>query len=251
MDDKKYLYITAVISVCLYISLILVVLVYLKYNNNIKKIDALKKTTVLQLDIILDTPKVYKEKITLKSTIKNKKLARKVVKKTTSTSIKQKTNLKSLFANVKTKATKVSKKKILNVKQSTISSRFKSKFEKEKKSNNLILSDLLEKKTKKIITTNKVMMSKSENEQDPYFSKIYQMLSNRWNPIIFSDNLTAKVLVSISNNGKFSYKFIQYSTNVGFDEQLKEFLDKESFKTYPVNKSKKKINIEILFQSKG
>lgn len=126
MDDKKYFYITAVISLFLYVSLILLLLVYLK-NNNVKKIDAFTKTTVLQLDIILDTPKIEKEKIAIKSIVKNKKIAKKVVKKTTSTSMKQKTNLKSLFANVNTKATKVSKNKILNVKQSTISSRFKSK----------------------------------------------------------------------------------------------------------------------------
>ncbi|MEA2017602.1 MAG: TonB C-terminal domain-containing protein [Campylobacterota bacterium] len=249
MDDKKYFYITAVISLFLYVSLILLLLVYLK-NNNVKKIDAFTKTTVLQLDIILDTPKIEKEKIAIKSIVKNKKIAKKVVKKTTSTSMKQKTNLKSLFANVNTKATKVSKNKILNVKQSTISSRFKSKFEKEKKSNNLVLSDLLEKE-KKDSTVKKVVMSKSENEKDPYFSKIYQMLSNRWNPTIFLDDLKAKVLVTISNNGKFSYKFIQYSSNIGFDRQLKEFLDKESFKRYPINSNNKKINIEILFQSKG
>ncbi len=249
MDDKKYLYITAVISLFLYVSLILLLLVYLK-NNNIKKIDGFTKTTVLQLDIILNTPKIKKEKINIKSSVKNKKIAKKVVKKTTSTSMKQKTNLKSLFANVKTKATKVRKNKILNVKQSTISSRFKSKFEKEKKSNNVVLSKLLDKERKNT-SIKKVIISNSKNAKDPYFSKIYQMLSNRWTPTIFSDNLTAKVLVSISNNGKFSYKFIQYSDNIGFDQQLKEFLDSESFKRYPINKSNKKINIEILFQSKG
>jgi len=249
MDDKKYFLITAIISLFIYIFLVLLLLVYLK-NNNIKKIDAIAKTTVLQLDIILESPRVEKEKITIKSSVKSKEIAKKVVKKTTSVSIKKRTNLKSLFANVNTKATKINKTKILNVKQSSISSRFKSKFEKEEKTNNVVLSNLLKNKNQNT-NVKKVVMSKSENEKDPYFSKIYQMLSNRWTPTIFSNDLKAKVLVSISNNGRFSYKFIQYSADIGFDRQLKEFLDKESFKIYPINPNNKKINIEILFQSKG
>ncbi|RLA76123.1 MAG: hypothetical protein DRG78_19615 [Epsilonproteobacteria bacterium] len=249
MGDKKYFYITAVISFFIYVFLILLLLVLFE-NNNVKKIDAISKTTILQLDIILESPKVKKEKITIKSGVKNKEIAKNIVKKTTSVSMKQKTNLKSLFANVSTSAKKISKNKILNVKQSTISSRFKSKFEKEKKVNNVVLSNLVENKKANSIVK-KIVMSESKNENDPYFSKIYQMLSNRWNPTVFSDNLTAKVLVSISNNGNFSYKFIQYSQNIGFDNHLKEFLNNESLKKYPINLNKKRIDIEISFQSKG
>ncbi len=248
MGDKKYFYITAVISLFIYVFLILLLLVLFE-NNNVKKIDAISKTTILQLDIILESPQIEKEKITIKSGVKNKEIAKNVVKKTTSVSMKQKTNLKSLFANVSTSAKKISKNKILNVKQSTISSRFKSKFEKEKKVNNVVLSNLVEnKKTNTIVK--KVVMSESKNEKDPYFSKINEILYTRWNPTIFSDNLIAKVLVTISSNGRFSYKFMQYATNIGFDQQLKEFLDKESLKIYPINSNGKIAQIEITFKSK-
>ena len=65
---------------------------------------------------------------------------------------------------------------------------------------------------------------KQKNENDPYFSKIYNLLSSRWNPTRFFNDLKAKVIITISHNGTFSYQFIQYSDDIGFDNQLKNFL---------------------------
>ncbi len=247
MVDKKNLYISAVLALFIYVFLVLLILLYLK-ESNVKKIDALSKNTVLQLDIVFDTPTDEKKTIKIKSE-NNNDLAQKVVKKTTSNSLKQKSDLKSLFADVKTSAKQVVKDDILNVKKSSIASRFKSKFEKEKKVKDVVLSDLLEKQNQNSVK--KVVLSESKNETDPYFSKIYQMLSSRWSPTVFSNNLSARVLVIISNNGIFSFKFIQYSENIGFDQQLKDFLNGESLKKYPINPNNNTTNIEILFQSKG
>ena len=249
MANKQELIYSAFASISIYIILILSFLVYVK-TSEVKKINAPVKTTVLQLDVILDSNTQKKEKIAIKSTVKNQKIAKKVVKKTTSTSVKQRSNLKSLFANVKTDIKKVSKKKVLNVKNSSIASRFKSKFEKERKTKNIVLSKLTENVESK--TNNKnITMDKSKDKQDPYYTKIYQILSSRWNPTIFMDDLKAKVNIVIFNNGKFSYKFIQYSGNDGFDNQLQAFLSNETQKTYPVSPLNKTVNIEISFQSKG
>jgi len=247
MADKKYFYTSAFFAVSIYIFFVLLLFLYLK-NADVKKIDAISKTTVLQLDVILDTPTQVKEKISIKSGVKNKQIAKKVVKKTTSVSVKQRSDLKSLFANVKTSAKKVRKNKVLNVKKSSISSRFKSKFEKEKKVKDVVLSDLIQNQNN--TNAKKVVVSQSNNETDPYFSRINRLLSSRWNPTIFSANLVAKVLVTITNNGIFSYKFIQYSDNIGFDNQLKEFLSGESLKRYPINPNRKTTQIEITFRSK-
>jgi len=249
MANKQELIYSALASIAIYIILILSFLVYVK-TSEVKKINAAVKTTVLQLDVILNTNPEKNEKITLKSTVKNQKIAKKVVKKTTSTSLKQRSNLKSLFANVKTDIKKVSKKKVLNVKNSSIASRFKSKFEKEKKSKNIVLSNLKQRIESKSSNKN-ITMDKNKDKQDPYYSKIYQMLSSRWNPTIFVDDLKAKVNIVIFNNGRFSFKFIQYSGNDGFDNQLKEFLNNETLKSYPISPTNKTVNIEILFQSKG
>jgi UDP-glucose 6-dehydrogenase len=247
MVDKKNLYISAFIALSIYVFLVLLLLLYLQ-ESNIKKIDATIKNTVLQLDIVFDTPNNEKKAIKIKSEDSSEQ-AQKVVKKTTSNSLKQKSDLKSLFADVKTTAKKVNKEKILNVKKSTVSSRFKSKFEKEKKVKEVVISELLKQQNQNSVK--KVVLSESKNETDPYFSEIYQMLSSRWSPTVFSNNLSAKVLVTITNNGNFSFKFIQYSQNIGFDQQLKDFLIAESLKRYPINPNDNTTNIEILFQSKG
>ncbi len=244
MVDKKYFYTSGFIAFSLYVLLALLLIIYLK-GHNIKKIDSFKKHTVLQLDVIIDTQDDKYKKIDIKSGVKNKEIAKKVVKKTTSTSLKQRSDLKSLFADVKTSATKVTKKQVTNVKKSTISSRFKSKFEKERKVKSLVSPELANKKS---VNSQKVVMSESQND-DPYYSKVNQMLSSRWNPTIFSADLSAKVSVIITNNGIFSFKFIQYSGNSGFDNQLAEFLQNESLKRYPVHPSKTTKEIEVVFKS--
>jgi len=249
MANKQELIYSAIAAISIYVILILSFLVYVK-TSEVKKINAAVKTTVLQLDVILDSPREKTEKITIKSDVKNRDIAKKVVKKTTSVSVKQRSNLKSLFANVKTNIKKVSKDKVLNVKNSSIASRFKSKFEKEKKTKNITLSKLSEKVESKSNHKN-VSMDKAEDKQDPYYTKIYQILSSRWNPTIFVNDLKSKVNITIFNNGKFSFNFIQYSGNNGFDNQLKEFLNNETQKGYPVSPKNKTVNIEITFQSKG
>lgn len=249
MANKQELIYSAIASISIYIILILSFLVYVK-TSEVKKINAAVKMTVLQLDVILESKSEKKEKITIKSTIKNREIAKKVVKKTTSVSMKQRSDLKSLFANVKTDIKKVSKNKVLNVKKSTIASRFKSKFEKEKKTKNIVLSKLTEKVESNSSNKN-IMMDKTKDKQDPYYTKIYQILSSGWIPTIFADDLKAKVNIVIFNNGKFSFKFIQYSGNDGFDNQLKAFLSNETQKSYPVSPLNKTVNIEITFQSKG
>ena len=100
-------------------------------------------------------------------------------------------------------------------------------------------------------TNKKITMDKVKDKQDPYYTKIYQILSSRWNPTIFANDLKAKVNIIIFNNGKFSFKFIQYSGNDGFDESVKNFLNNETQKSYPVSPLNKTVNIEISFQSKG
>jgi hypothetical protein len=247
MDNNKYKAISALVAFSLYF-LFLFFLFYIIENNHIKKIDAFKKPTVLQLDIIIDTPKDIPKKVLINKNNKISKNNLKVIKKSASTSVKKRTNLKSLFAKVKTNVKKVSKKRVSTVKKSSISSRFKSKFEKEKKVQNLKLSKLIQNKK---IAQNKNIATETKNADDPYFSNIYKILSLRWKPTIFYNNLNAKVLVSISSNGIFSYQFVQYSNNIGFDKQLKDFLENESLKKYPISPEKKSIQIEILFQSKG
>lgn len=247
MDDTKNLVLSAIVAFSVYFTLIFLFVFY-TMTNDVKKIDAINKTTVLQLDIILDKPVEENKKIHIKSST-NKKISKEVVKRSKSVSAKQRSDLKSLFANVKVKSNKVSKEKVLNVKKSSIASRYKSKFEKDKKLENLALDSL--QKVKNIKQIQQVTPTESKYESDPYYSKIYNIISSRWNPVVFYKDLKAKVIIIISNNGSFSYEFIQYSDNMGFDTQLEEFLKGETLKNYPVNPNKRRTKIEIIFQAKG
>jgi len=245
MDNKRAFYLSSFIAIGLYCLLVFLFLFYIQ-NNNVKKFDAITKSTTLQLDIILETPKEKTKKIDIQSKAKSVKKST-LVKKSKSTSVKRKTNLKSLFANVKTKSARIIKQKVTNTKSNSISSRYKSKFQKVKKAKNISLNELNNKQS----SSKNLIISESKNESDPYFSKIYQLISSRWKPTIYFNNLKAKVIITISNQGLFNYKFVKFSDNIGFDEQLKKFLEKQIIITYPINPNKNSTSIEITFQSKG
>ena len=248
--DKNFTFFGSAFVAFLFYILLIILFVFYTQDDTVKKIDTINKVTVLQLDIVLENNLEDKNKVNIKSGIKVKQLAQKVVKRTSSSSTKQRSNIKSLFANVKTVAPKINIKKVSTMKKSSISSRYKSKFEKEKKVKNVTLKNMIDNsKTHQLV--NKMVLSTSNNKSDPYFSKVNQLLSSRWNPTVFEQDLQAKVLVTISTNGKFDFKFINKSSNNIFNNKLTEFLKAESYKLYPINPTNKVTNIEILFHTKG
>lgn len=243
--NKGNFYLSGLLALFIYIFVFTLFLLYLD-SNDAKTYDSAKKVTVLELDVILadSEPKdVAKMKL-------NKQAQKKVIKKSASRSAEKKSNLKSLFANVKTTEEKVVKEQVNNVKSSNVSSRFKSKFEREKRTSSdlnvsKILDDVQSQKRKLSISTS------SEHANDPYYSKIHEILAQRWNPILIDDGLSAKVLVIIYSNGEFDYRFLKYSTNEKFDNLLQEFLNKQKTLTYPPHNKGSKTNIEVTFKSKG
>lgn len=241
---KEYFYLSGAIAVGFYLFCFILFAIYLNAPD-VKKFDAFSKNTVLELDImILDTKEVSQRN---KTDIKNTKKSHEVVKKSASRSAKQNNNVKSLFANVKTKANKVLEKEVNNVTKSTVASRFKSKFEKQRKSSDVSVSKLLDTvKTKAKIKPS----TDSKYNTDPYFSKIYEILYSRWNPMLILDGLSAKVIVSISKNGTFSYRLMKRSGDDRFDASLKAFLESQRNVKYPVHKRVSK-SIEVIFGSEG
>ena len=215
MGNTRNLYISAYIAFGSYFLLVLLFFLYISVDD-VKKFDAISKDTILELDIVLQDNKVKKnDPLKVKASKRDSKISKKVVKKSTSVSAKQRSNLKSLFANVKTKSTIVKKKQVNTVKKSSFSSRFKSKFEK-----------------------------------DAYISKIYEILFNRWSPLLIIDGLSAKVIITIYSTGEFNYKLIQYSGDSTFDNQLESFLEKQKSESFPPP-DKNKIDIEVIFTAKG
>jgi hypothetical protein len=243
MQEKGYFYLSGVISFSFYICICAFFLFYIN-SPKAKKFDSITKTTVLELEII--STKSDKRRVSKKSKEKQEE----IVKKSTSKSHKQKAvDAKSLFAKVKIKAKKTVEKTVTTEKASIAPSRFKSKFQKQKKTDNVSVSKLLN--NTKTSTNRPVTDSTGKGEQHEYFSKIKQILWTRWTPRLLEDGLLVKVLVMITNDGTFDYRIMRYSKDIRFDESLKEFLDAQKNESYPTHKINSKVDIIINFKSEG
>ena len=244
-SEKSY-FLSGLIAFIIYLFCIVSILFYLSENES-KKIDAMQKNTILQLEIIVDnTQKIQKS--TSKPVKKVIKKEEKIVEKSKSVSITKTADLKSLFSKVKTKAKKVEKKEVVNVKKSLVSSRFRSNFEKQRKSENIKVSNILDDVTVK--SRANVSMD-SKYDKDPYYSKIYEMLGQRWNNVITFDELFASVLITITSSGGFDYRIIKGSGDETFDEALKDFLQNQKLELYPAYTKGSKTQIEVIFKSKN
>ena len=191
IKDDSYL-VSGILSFTFYIVCIFILLLYLT-KEEVKKFDAISKTTVLELELIIDTKADDFKKAKVKKT--NNKKAETYVKKSKSRSVNKTADIKSLFSNVKTRAKKIEKKVVNNTKKSLVSSRFKSKFEKQRKTSDLKVSNILEDvavKSKTLVSTD------SKYQNDPYYSKIYELLAQRWSPMLILDELSAKILIIIT-----------------------------------------------------
>lgn len=242
MQDKNYFYLSGVISIFIYVVFGFLFLSYINTPKP-KTFDTNTKTTVLELELI--STKADEKRVAKKSESKQEQ----IVKKSTSRSNKQKADFKSLFANVKTKSKNVVEKETTTQKASIDPSRFRSKFQKEKSSDNLKVSKLLN--DVKTTTNRPNINSSNKGEEHEYFSQIKQILWERWNPKLLEGGLVVKVLVMITNSGDFDYKVLKYSNDVRFDESLKEFLNSQVRETFPTHNINSKVDIIVNFKSEG
>ncbi|WP_428025722.1 energy transducer TonB [Arcobacter sp.] len=232
------------IALSTYFFIIFLFFLYLK-TSDVKKFDAFNKTTTIELSIIVDE----KSKVVNKNTkVEEKKTIEDVVDKSKSISAKQQNSVKSLFANVKDTSENIIENSVNNVVKSEVASRFKAKFEKQRKTEKLSVNSLLNnvKSKSSVLPSNE-----SKNSIDPYYSKIYELLAQRWNPMMVGDDLFAKVLVIITNDGKFDYKFLKYSGNEVFDKSLTSFLNEQVNIIYPEHDKGSETKIEVIFKSEG
>ncbi len=242
-NTKSFVY-SAIFSFGLYFLLIFFFFLYVK-GHDIKKYDALKNETILELELIVDDTQKVIQKTKIKDLFKEQP---KVVKKETSRSVTNTANIKSLFANVKTaKDAPVVKKEVLNVNKSLVSSRYKSKFEKEKKRDSVNVSKILDnvvQKSKKL-----TVQSTTSNNYDKYYSKIYEILNQTWSPKYKISGLESTALISINKNGRFSYKILKRSGNPIFDKNLKNYLDSQTNRSYPSHNKKSQVTLQVTFKS--
>lgn len=199
-------------------------------------------STSIELDMIVE--KAEKQMVERKV---DKIIEKEEVKeKSASNSNEKKPDLKSLFANVKETAKTVAKEEVNNVEKSIDPKRFKSKFEKEKKSSNIKIDKLLE--DEKTATNTKSTNAAKGQETDQYFSQISEMLS-AWMPV--GTGLKAVVLIMIDLNGRFDYSFVKKSGDETFDTSLRNFLEEQKNIAYPKPTKGKAVRINVDFKSEG
>jgi len=245
MQNNSRFLITGIISFSFYI-LIVFFFIYYVTSPKAKKYTTKTKTTTIELDMIVE--KSDKKRIEKKAEKKIEKKIEKLVEKSTSISNEKKPDVKSLFGKVKTKVTKVEKKNINNVVKSLDPKRFKSKFQKQKKSSNVKIDKLLNDKR---TTTNVTSSNRSKSkESDDYYSQVNSLLSI-WTPSGREEGLVATVLVKITASGKFNFSFVKYSGNSSFDLSLKAFLEEQKSIIYPKPKKGKTVQINVDFKSEG
>src|SRR5574344_2934855 len=239
MQNNSSFIISGIIAFFIYFSICFLVMYYI-FSPIKESINITPSSTTIELDMIEE---IAEKKMVERKT--EKIVKEEVVEKSTSASNEKKPDLKSLFANVKETSNKVVKEEVNNVEKSIDPKRFKSKFEKEKKSTNIKIDRLLE--DEKTATDSKVKSSSKGEKNDDYASKIYEILQSGA-PISQDTNLVAKVVIMIDENGKFDYKFQKVSGDAAYDASLKAYLDGQRNVAYPVPPSGKVVKYSVDFK---
>jgi len=243
MDKSFNIFISAFIAIAMYLLLILAFMLY-SQTPIVKKYQSLTQDTIIQLDIIINDDTKKDTKVKQKhNTVKVKEIK---VEKAFSKSANKKANLKSLFAKVSTKSTIIKEKKALNINKNTTSSRFKSSYKNNKDKSDIKISKLNDLKT---TSAKKVISNKNNGDYDKYYSKINSYILGQWYkyPLFTSDEYLVKVKINITNEGVFSYNILSYSGNLNVDNAVKEFLEIQKNKIYPIPFDNKEKNIIINF----
>lgn len=229
MDKKLFIY-SAILSLSIYILVLGLLFISVK-SEKTKYIDSFNKQTSY-VDVVIEDKSTQSLEIENKQQVVEKEIQK----------------LSKLFKEVKVeKADKVIvtsgelfSKLLLEVKKAP-------EFYKEQRED---LTDINQ-KLAQINSKSNITFKATANNSDPYYSKIYDILSLRWKPKGITQNLTIKALITIYSNGKFDYVILSKSGNFVFDSDLIIFLDTQKSEQYPPFKDGYKTNIEIIFKSKG
>ena len=241
MQNNSSFIVSGIIAFSLYLCLCFSVLFYIMSPEQ-NMINITPTSTSIELDMIVEKAEKKMVERKVEKIIEEKE----VVEKQTSAQQEKKPDLKSLFANVKETAKTVTKEEVNNIQKSIDPKRFKSKFEKEKKSSNIKIDRLLE--DEKTASNTKSTNAAKGVETDEYFSQISEMLS-AWVPV--GSGLKAVVLIMIDLEGRFDYSFVKKSGDSTFDTSLDAFLNEQKNIAYPKPTKGKAVKINVDFKSEG
>lgn len=242
MDNRKIFLISGIFSISVYITILLSIFFYFLANQEIIKKFSIKQKS-LKVSLV-EMPKI-KNSITHKKIIKEKKeIKKKIGSKRAKIKEENENSIKNLFSMVKTP--KKTKKIVTKKPKNLMPSRFKGESERKKESAKEILQKLNIKNVSKILAKTDIKAVKGEN--DPYWSKVQEILYKNWFPPQESAGNQAKVEIFIDRLGNFDYKVLLFSNNELFNKELLKYLEFLKTKKFPSPNEEK--NIIVIFKAK-
>ena len=246
MDNRSNFLFGGFIAITSYLIIVLAFFINIQ-ERKATKYKTQNTQTILEINIV---SVAKEEQKTVQSKVEKPKPVKTIVKKTVSKSAKKTTDLKSLFAKVSTKSSKIVKQQTHKTKTSTTQSRFKSKYEREKKVDNVKLSKLSQfKDESKSNKSKKMTQSNDDGKFDQYYSKINNLILTKWYnyPLLTDSKYKVEVNITIDKQGKFSYHVVLLSGISNVDNSVKTFLENQRLELYPISPDGKTKTIRINF----
>lgn len=248
MDKKFHLTVSAIIAICIYVLFIFLIVLYLKNDAlEVDKFSAMPKETSIELDFVVENnnPKEEMQKQEILEATENT-----IQDKSSSTDPKSMSDLKSLFSNVSDIGTKkVTQDEIKEQSTNHQMSRFKSKLDVEKTTQQIELSKLVDIKNNTNNSKSSTIAS-SKGNFDEYYSMINTYILRKWYnfPLITDVNYLVVANITIDSNGNFSFVMLKYSGDNRVDEAIKHFLKNQILEKYPVSPDKVTKTIRVNFK---
>lgn len=237
MDKKKNIAISTIVSVTTYIFLLSFIVGYITTTKYSPKINSKNQEVAVDITAVDMEKKDYKQK--------EQKIEDTVAKKEEQIYIAK--NIKNLFDDVNITYDEKNLFKDSVTQESRRRSKSTTADEREEKSTSAKLTKNIIQRLEKLDSSSNsgATVFFSDGVSDVYFDKIYEAVSNGWNPKPYQKGMTATVVIKIDRNGEFDYFVKRVTGDDEFLSMLKKHM--EQLQKVGLPKPEKKLEVEINF----
>lgn len=248
MDKKFYLIVSTIIAICIYILFVFSIILYIKNEPlETEKFSSMPEEIAIELSFVGEKQNERKQlQMEEVSELEDNTMQ----EKNPTLETKSVSDLKSLFSNVSDIGTKkVTQEEIKEQSKNYLMSRFKSKIEVEKTTQQIELSKLAD--FKSITNSSKSStIASSKGKFDEYYSMINTYILRKWYnyPLITDVHYLVVANITIDSSGNFSFVMLKFSGDNRVDEAIKLFLKNQTLEKYPVSPDKETKTIRVNFK---
>lgn len=251
MDKKKNIAISTIVSVTTYIFLLSFIVGYITTTKYSPKINSKNQEVAVDITAVDMEKKDYKQKEQKnekEELEKEQKIEDTVAKKEEQIYIAK--NIKNLFDDVNITYDEKNLFKDSVTQESRRRSKSTTADEREEKSTSAKLTKNIIQRLEKLDSSSNsgATVFFSDGVSDVYFDKIYEAVSNGWNPKPYQKGMTATVVIKIDRNGEFDYFVKRVTGDDEFLSMLKKHM--EQLQKVGLPKPEKKLEVEINFITK-